>query len=184
MLFYKLLFCSFLCVFSLGFTQTSWPINVEREVDEGTYMSVYASFSGWRIWKTETKNGISCKAVKSAKGKPHPIPVGVNSALYRGTPFLTVLTGYKDRVVYSWSAEHYGNVSVKIRIPGEKFWDEYRSSSVDMQKYQEKRIEISLISWEYPEIYVGLSEQKGIFELIGIKKALSEIDKCENVQPS
>lgn len=156
----------------------SWPIGVEREVDEGVYMSVRAVENGWRVWRTETRGGVSCLAVKSAKGRPHPIPVGVGSALYDGTPFLTVSRGYQDKLTYHWQTEHYGRVRTKIRIPGDKFWDEYGASG-DMSKYDGRVVEIVMTSWEYPEILVGLSEEQALFDFTGMQSIIEKVDQCE-----
>jgi hypothetical protein len=78
-----------------GQTGAQWPVGVEREVDEGVYMRVAAAEQGWRIWRIETRDGIRCQAVKSARGRPHPVPVGVGSAFYGGTPYLMVSRSYR-----------------------------------------------------------------------------------------
>jgi hypothetical protein len=156
---------------------TTWPVGLEREVDEGVYMSVVAQQDGWRIWKTETKSGFDCRAVKSAKGRTHPIPVGVGGALFGGTPYLGIYRDYKQQITYSWFTEHYDKVRIKIRQSDQKFWDEY-DSRPDMAKYGEEIINVVASSWEYPEIYVGYVEEKAFFDLKGRGWAIDKVDEC------
>lgn len=170
-----------------------WSSGIEREVDEGTYMKVYASQFGWRIWRTEWKSGFSCDAVKSASGRPHPVPSGVSSILAGGTPYLTIYKdeardrygkslGY-DQIKYVWRGRYLGDTTVKLRKPGERFWDEYeywdRDKIVDMKKYEEGKIEVYISSFEYPELGLGKVEENAIFDLSGIQWSIDMLDKCK-----
>lgn len=170
-----------------------WSSGQEREVDEGYYMSVRATKDGWRIWQTETRDGTTCKAVKSAKGRPHPIPVGYAAALYKGTPFLTVLaTGAwrsVDKYRFSWSTVHSGNASLQVRQPGDKFWlkgdggildPENVGTSFDPTSLGEGELEIVMSSYEYPTIYRGHVEEKAIFDTTGLAWAKGQLDLCKN----
>ena len=182
---YKIMFfLIYLSIPSFAFAQ-SWPVGVEREVDQGTYMSVYASQNGWRIWRIETKDGVKCEAVKSTKGRPHPVPLGVGSSLCGGTPFLSIrqesrFGGQSYRLIHVWGAKHLNKVKVKIRKIGQKFWDEYDSSIVDMDLYAEQMIQVSVSSWEYPAIYVGFAEENANFDLNGIEAAKNMIKTCSS----
>jgi hypothetical protein len=171
----------------------AWSNGVEREVDEGIYMKVFASQSGWRIWRSEGKSGVTCKAVKSSSGRPHPVPAGVQSMLIGGTPFLSIYKseardkvgkplGY-DKINYIWRGQHFDKRTVKIRKPGERFWDEYPywdpSKEVDMKKYEETKIEVYVSSFEYPEISMGEVEETAIFDLSGMQFAIDTLETCE-----
>ena len=159
-------------------TAQTWPTGIEREVDEGFYFTPIAVKNGWRFWEMETKDGVSCIAIKSAVGRQHPVPLGVGGAFWKGTPFLQIHKGYNTAYVYSWSAEHYGKVGVKAREPNAKFWDVIPRTSFDLTKYDGKLVEISVTSWEYPEIYVGLVEEKGMFNFAGVAEATKFVEQC------
>lgn len=158
--------------------EVSWPIGVEREVDTGVYMQVVSQQSGWRIWRIERRAGVSCQAVKSAKGRPHPIPVGVDSMMFRGTPFLTVSHPTKD-FSYRWQAAHYGNVRVQYRLPGARFWEEGAERVFPAEEIGEREIELAVRSWEYPAIYEGLVEESAVFDLAGLDWARTQVLACE-----
>lgn len=165
--------------------QAQWAIGSEREVDEGVYMQVVASDQGWRVWKIETRTGVQCKAVKSAVGRPHPVPVGVSSMMARGTPFLEVLWRDDEHgFSYSWGTEHYGKVRVKYRPVGARFWEERNNFDFDADDLAEQRLEVQLTSWEYPAILVGYAEEDAIFDLSGLEWAKGQVADCEGVRPN
>lgn len=156
-----------------------WPIGTEREVEAGVYMQVVASESGWRVWRTEQRSGVSCKAVKSAAGRPHPRPIGVGDALFTGTPYLTIGL-YQDRFTYRWSARHLGKVRVKYRTPGDRFWEEGAEVNFPANVIGERPIEIEVTSWEYPAIYEGYSEEAATFDLAGLAWAQEQVRVCSS----
>lgn len=159
--------------------ETRWPIGTEREVDEGVYMQVVASDHGWRIWRSETRAGVDCKAVKSARGRPHPIPIGVASMLFRGTPFLEVgWSNPSQKFSYTWRTVHLGSVRFKARVPGSRFWEEGRGYEFDPAAFGESGIEVVLTSWEYPEIYIGHAEESATFDLAGLSWAQEQVVLC------
>lgn len=158
-----------------------WPIGVEREVDEGTYMQVVAVNSGWRIWRTEEKSGVYCKAVKSAKGRAHPEPIGVSSAMYKGTPFLEIFGGRgSEKLTYQWRTTYLSDVKIKYRTPGSEFWEERKNATFNADEIGEQQFEITLSSWEYPELYIGRSEETALFDLAGLSWAKDEVASCES----
>lgn len=164
--------------------QTSWPIGLEREVDAGTYMQVVASQYGWRIWKIDTRGGSQCKAVKSAIGRPHPIPLGVSSTMMRGTPFVEITWNAQDHgFSYRWTTTHYGRVEIKYRSLGERFWEERENHNFSGDSLNESRYEIQLSSWEYPAILIGYAEESATFDFEGLAWAKSQVASCENVVP-
>src|SRR5262245_18557212 len=81
---------------------TNWPIGQEREVDEGVYFTLLSSSNGWRIWKLETRSGLDCRAVKSAVGRPHPVPAGAGAVFTHGTPFIQIMKGLGSAYQFSW----------------------------------------------------------------------------------
>jgi hypothetical protein len=165
----------------------SWPLGTEREVDEGVYMQVVAVGQGWRIWRTETRSGVSCSAVKSAKGRPHPEPVGVQSMFWNGTPFVEmswINYGSEPRWYHQWRTTHYGRVEVKYRKPGDRFFGESFNEEINAGKFGEDQLEVVLTSWEYPAILVGLAEERAIFDLAGLQWARDQVSKCEGREPA
>lgn len=157
--------------------QQAWAVGTEREVDEGVYMKVVASEQGWRVWRIETRNGVDCRAYKSAQGRRHPVPVGVNSMMARsGTPFLEVYwVPALSRYFSEWHTVHYGGVRSKYRLPGARFWEE---TAPDPSTVAEGSVEVVLTSWEYPEILVGHSEERATFDFTGIKWAMETVQAC------
>jgi hypothetical protein len=177
----------FLC--SEAAAADNWPIGKEREVDEGTYMQVVAANMGWRIWRIETKSGVDCKAVKSAKGQVHPEPLGVSSGMFKGKPFLEIWHNktpsqfFPEKFTYRWWTTHSGSVRIKYRTPGSKFWEERTQVKFNADGIVEQQFEIVLTSWEYPELYEGFAEQKGIFDFTGLSWAKSQVVICEDLKP-
>jgi hypothetical protein len=147
-------------------------------------MQVVALEHGWRVWKIETREGVQCKAVKSAVGRPHPVPVGVSSMMTRGTPFVEVLwSDYDHRFSYSWRTEHYGKVRVKYRPVGERFWEERNNPDFNPDGLTAQRLEVQLTSWEYPAILEGYAEENAIFDFAGVEWAKTQVADCEGARP-
>ncbi len=157
---------------------TNWPIGVEREVDEGVYMKVIEVSQGWRIWRIETRNDVDCRAIKSAIGRSHPIPLGAGAVFGMGTPFLQIYKGYKTPHTFAWETRHWGKVKIQYRRPGEKFWTQAEPLVDDLTQFDGQKLEISLTSWEYPDILVGFAKETGVIDLSGMAAAIEAIDKC------
>jgi hypothetical protein len=157
---------------------TQWSVGMEREVAEGVYMKLMSVSEGWRIWGIETKSEVDCRAIKSAVGRVHPIPAGAGAVFFRGTPFLMVYKGYQTPHTYSWNTTHWGDVDVQYRLPGEKFWSPMNKYEDDLSQFNGKKLEISLTSWEYPDINVGYAKETGVIDLAGMNAAVAAVDQC------
>jgi hypothetical protein len=170
-----------LALFSFGFANLAfaqqWQIGQEREVDEGHYFKLLKIESGWRLWQIETKEGISCKAIKSARGRPHPQPLGVGSAFFGGTPFLTISSNGRGQTWFMWQGQHLGTKGTKFREPTDRFWQDWKYGT-DLLPMDGKVIELNIVSYEYPEIFVGRSEQNVLFDLNGLSSIVTEVVDC------
>lgn len=151
-----------------------WSIGTEREVDEGTYARLYYQQNGWRVWRFENRTRVWCKAVKSAVGLPHPVPVGVSDYMVGGTPNLVV--EYHDQIRRTFKIEGAeAGEQGEYREVGEKFWSPIDSGIEDLDG---KMVQIHVTSWEYPAIMVGFSDQKGVLNLLGMSGALRSAEEC------
>lgn len=162
---------------------SDWSAGQEQEVDEGIYMTLKSSFDGWRIWKIETRSGIECRAIKSAVGRPHPVPVGAGAVFYRGTPFIQIMKGYRSPYRFSWETVHWGKVRVQYRKAGDRFWESMEKSEDDLSHLDGEKIEVHLTSWEYPELLVGFAEEKAVIDFSGMSNATRAIDECMGRAP-
>lgn len=157
-----------------------WPIGVDREVDEGFYMQVFAADQGWRIWRTENRNGVFCTAIKPADGLDHPEPVGVISLMTGGTPNVQISLSHDRRqFLYDWGATHYQGVTGKYRVPGARFWEDQLSGRLDLEPGAEQTIEVLVESYRYPAIRQGRAEETGTINLVGMGWAQSELRRCQ-----
>jgi hypothetical protein len=156
----------------------NWSIGMEREVDEGFYFKLVSVIHGWRIWRIETKDEVDCRAVKSAIGRIHPIPIGYGGAFELGTPYLMIYRGYKSPLTFSWNTVHSGKEKIQYRRMGEKFWTNGEIYNKDLTEFDGQKLEIAMTSWEYPEILVGFEEEKGVIDLAGMKAAVAAIQEC------
>ena len=159
---------------------SNWPIGLEREVDEGVYMKVISVQDGWRIWRIETKNDVDCRAIKSSIGRSHPIPMGAGAVFGMGTPFLQILKGYNSPHSFNWETTHWGKVKIQYRRSGEKFWTHADATVDDLTQFDGQTLEVSLTSWEYPEILEGYSKETGVIDLRGMGRAIQAIDACNS----
>jgi len=175
--------CSIFMAHGASAQSSDWRMGQEREVDEGIYMTLMSSFDGWRIWKIETSSGLDCRAIKSAAGRPHPVPVGAGAVFYRGTPFIQIMKGYRAPYRFSWGTVHWGKVRVQYRKPGDRFWESMNENEDDLLHLDGEKIEIHLTSWEYPEILVGFAEEKAVIDFSGMSKAMKAMDQCMGRAP-
>jgi hypothetical protein len=166
----------------LGSTSSSansfnWTVGQEREVDEGFYYKLLKVENGWRLWRLETRSGVTCLAVKPAIGLAAPVPLGVAGLFRGGEPRLILRwSDYQSQFVFDWEGKDYSNDEVQIRVPGSKFWSDARSNAVYSDK---QRLEVSISSWEYPAIHVGYHEAKGVFDLTGLDAMREQIARCQ-----
>lgn len=162
--------------YSQAAVASAWSVGQEREVDEGYYFKLLKVEAGWRLWRIETKEGVECRAVKSAAGQPHPVPLGFTVNFEGGEPFIILYwSDVKKTVLHAWEGEDVRNASVQVRPVGNKFWNE---EPRDTKYHDGARLEVNVMSWEYPEIRVGYHEAKGLFDLTGIDSMRAEIERC------
>jgi hypothetical protein len=154
----------------------SWTVGTEREVDEGYYFKLAYSAQGWRVWSIETRAGVDCRAIKSAKGRPHPEPLGVAATFFRGTPYIMLATnrGRPIRLTLHglWGTDE------DWRRPGDRFWNESLSWS-DIAELDGEQIEVHTATWEYDTILVGLEDERGVIDLAGLDDAVAALRKCD-----
>lgn len=170
-------------ILSLGVSQTAskaseiWIVGKEREVGAGFYFRLVSQINGWRIWRIETEAGVDCRAIKSAIGRPHPVPLGVYAVFYRGSPFLTIFEN-SNRPNFSWSTVHSGKVKTQYRQQGEKFWTDSPPDGGNLISFDGKKLELSITSYEYPAIYAGFAKETGIIDLAGLTAAIEALTQC------
>ncbi|WP_147373682.1 hypothetical protein [Hephaestia caeni] len=159
-----------------GAIYENWVVGQEREVDEGVYARLAKEEGGWRLWRFETKYGVTCKAVKPADGLPAPIPLGVSSKLGLGTPFLEI-TFFDRQRTSRIEGRHLGD-QAEYRSPGERFWHEW-SEETDLVDFLESpSIEVHVSSWKYPANFVGKIEERGTINLSGLASIMHDGSEC------
>jgi hypothetical protein len=154
-----------------------WAIGQEREVDEGFYVRLVTQQNGWRHWRIETRNEVSCQAIKSAEGRPHPIPLGVSAAFYRGTPFLT-LSEISGRLSFGWQGANVLGERLKYRAIGERFWTDWVHDG-DLMPFANSRLEVNIVTYQYPRIFAGRIEETAVINLTGLEEAARYVLNCE-----
>lgn len=159
----------------------SWAVGQEREVDEGVYAKLVAQSNGWRLWQFETTTGKQCFAIKSAVGRPHPVPVGVSNFFTGGTPFLKLYSAYA-KIYADLQGEHYRSTTNEFRAPGERFWA--KISDETLSPLDGKTVDVHVISWEYREIMVGMADEKAKLSLAGLGSIKAQLLECERSQAS
>lgn len=162
----------------------TWSIGREQEVDEGYYLTLIDSRSGWRLWKIETENGVECKAIKSAKGRTHPQPVGVADLFYGGAPYVEVSVGIqigKSEPLYRFRLRGtYGSGRIsKYRTIREKFWTDWHTTT-DLTPFDGESIEVHIVTHEYDAIHVGRVEDNGILDLTGLAGMIERVSSCSS----
>lgn len=140
-------------------------------------MKLVYNQTGWRVWRTETKDGVRCRAIKSAKGQPHPQPLGFRDSLWKGTPYLSLSKGYKSNLSVDLAGRWgFGG---EWRDLGDKFW-ENRLDFQDLAIRDGRQIEVHLKTWEYNAIKVGLAEERGLIDLTGLRAVLEALKACDD----
>lgn len=158
---------------------SAWTVGQEREVDEGWYAKLVYQANGWRLWRFETRQGVSCYLVKPANGRVQPYPLGVGNSFYQGTPRVQIYyEGQKPTRVSLVGAESTSRA--EWRMPGERFWTGWTWESYpDIAALDGKTIEVHVQGWEYPELRVGLSDERGLLNLTGAKVAMAAAEGCK-----
>ena len=153
-----------------------WTVGQEREIDAGTYAKLLSQNAGWRVWRFETRSGVTCRAVKSAIGRIHPYPIGVGSKLVDGTPFIEA-DSYKQGSLSVTISGTWGGGKWEFRKPGARFWSS-ADTAMPVAEWDGQKIEVHIQTWEYDEILVGLSDERAIVDLTGAAAAVREVESC------
>ena len=160
-------------------SSSNWVVGQEREVDAGWYAKLTYQANGWRLWRFETRQGISCYLVKPTNGRIQPYPLGVGNSFYRGTPYIRIyyerqrltrvtLVGAEESTLTEW------------RMPGDRFWTTWTWDQYpDVAALDGKIIEVHAMGWDYPELRVGLSDEKGMLDLTGVSAAMAKAEQCK-----
>lgn len=156
-----------------------WRVGEEREIDSGWYGKLLYQANGWRVWRFETQQGVFCHAVKPANGRAQPYPLGVGNSFYRGTPRISMY--YEKQKLTRVNLQ--GAESEKLtewRMPGDRFWQSWSWDKYpDIAALDGQTIEVHVQSWEYPELLVGLNDEKGMLSLVGAKAAMAQAEACK-----
>lgn len=153
-----------------------WNVGQEREVSAGNYAKLLYQQSGWRVWKFETKDGVRCKAAKSADGKALSYPLGVSDYLYQGTPRLEV---YLENGAIKGSrlwGQHTGG-KAEFRGRGDRFWRDWEGDT-DLSSIEGQQLEVHTDSYEYPAIFEGRANEFGVINLVGLMAAVAASRGC------
>ena len=153
-----------------------WKIGEEREVDEGIYFKLLSVENGWRLWRIETRGSVECRAVKSARGKIDPFPIGAGAMFGFGEPYITIWK-LGGELRYFWKGADIENSAIQIRRQGAKFWDADNGNEVFRDS---DVLEVNIGSWEYPAVRVGYHETKGVVDFTGWSTMRLAVDACGN----
>ncbi|TCM43058.1 hypothetical protein [Novosphingobium sp. ST904] len=156
-----------------------WSIGEEREVDEGIYFKLLRVENGWRLWRIETRSSVECRAVKSARGKVHPFPIGAGTMFGFGEPYITIWK-HQGGVLYYWKGADFENSMVQIRREGAKFWDIDKG---DEAFSDSDLVEVNVSSWEYPAVRFGYHETRGVLDFTGWAAMRQAVDDCDGARP-
>lgn len=188
------------CAFSLAFASTAdaqdyraaqtraWAIGNEREIRAGTYLKLVAELSGWRIWRETYARGASCSAVKPAEGvrQPHPF----SSISFYGTFPAVLITDEAAGLVTEphrqWQIiGRWSNAQTQeYRAVGERFYSSRPDALAAPDAWEPffafdgQRVEIHVVSHQYPAIHEGRSEQTAVIDLAGLANALAAVKAC------
>lgn len=164
--------------FSTAGTQNQWIVGVEREVEPGTYYSLVQQNNGWRLWRMERKSGIECIAVKPAVGRHHPDPY--TAYHFRGgTPFILIVFSKRFGESSNIRGRHgaIGALRQEVRAPGERFWTKW-SPKISLDEITEDRLEVNVVSAEYPSILVGIDTERAIIDMKGLSAIRQAGGQC------
>lgn len=154
-----------------------WTIGEEREVINGRYARFVNEQSGWRYWRFETRQGVVCNAVKALDGGNYLSPSGLGEGMKGAYPYISI-SGYKK----SFNTYFFGSGTggdVKYRKPNDRFWVEYSPVLVwDFTILDSQKLEVSVISWEYPNLQVNGRHEQGFIDLTGHNIARQWVKDC------
>ena len=153
----------------------AWTVGMEREVDEGVYATLVQQTGRWRLWRFATKNDTSCVLVRPADGRATPYPLGVGRIFYGGEP--RVVVTIRTRVPELKIEGKNLSGKVRWRKVGDRFWSEENYGELP-QPTEGTSLEVSRVSYEYPDLFVGRLEERGIITFSGIDVALKALEKC------
>lgn len=165
-----------------------WSVGNEREVSAGNYLKLAGEVSGWRIWRESYSTGWSCSAVKPALGIRQPYPF--SSISFFGTYPAVLLTDERAGLVTEphrqWQViGRWPNAQTQeFRAVGERFYTPRPDVLARPEAWEPffafagQRVEVHVVSHQYPAIREGRSEQTAIVDLSGMSDALSAVKDC------
>lgn len=157
-----------------------WVVGEEVEVDTNFYATLTEEFRGWRIWRFDELGGHTCAAVRPAEGLPHPTPAGDTVQMtHRGNSPYIDIRAYRDGVLMGGiNTYYYGDPTVQLRRPGDRFWTEVRRLYDDVARFAGQVYEVDAESWEYPALNLGLMRERGVLDLTDMDAAVTRAVEC------
>lgn len=152
----------------------SWAIGQEREVDEGTYMTLVAERDRWRVWRVETSYRVSCKAAKTPIGGGATEPAGYGDILTGNEPFIEINEFRGEPSARLRGRHGYGG---KWRRPGERFWEDLIALK-DLASADGETVEVVIETWRHPNLRIGLVNQEARIDMTGAKWATEQVLAC------
>ena len=150
----------------------------------GQYTTYVANLDGWQVWKIEDSAGTLCTVAKS--GITHTDPLQGPYGFHSSDPIIMIRDfGFSEGTSIQVTGRWGMSKSIEYRPEGDKFVDltvrSLTSSPEEIQhllSYDGRKVEVSVVTYEYDASFIGRSEQRAMIDFTGIRRAYAEVTFC------
>lgn len=161
---------------ALAQRQNAWRVGAEREIDHGVYATLYAEESGWRIWRLEERDYTYCTANKAGAGMAHPRPLGDGTRFGAPSAWVELSFGRMLGETLTLKGRYFGGYAEWKHI-GDRFWTR-QTYGDSLPEMGERPIQIHVVTYRYPTLEVGLSDQLAIIDMRGLQAVRALGRRC------
>ena len=165
-----------------------------EEVRPGEYVARWTGDSGWEVFAGADRDKANCKIAKPIRGGIlYSKRMGGYGPILNGSLYLAYEEGYHiDRQEEDWQVDvirdyrvsinpRWSYKSAEFREIGDRFMRKWEQNIPleSLKKFEGLSLEFSVVSYEYPKIFVGLHETSGVIDISGTGLIESDLTQCK-----
>lgn len=168
--------------------RTKWTIGKQIEFTPGVFATLYLDAAGWRVWRIETRDRVSCTIDKGITGGPLLLSEPLsNTAPYfiAGSPRLE--GSINTDGIISWKLK--GSFSMtdpggttEYRHKRDKFFTEVDKNH-PVPIADGDVIEVHVVTSLYPILGLEIADEHGFISLSGLNNGTVALRSCELTVP-
>ncbi len=140
----------------------------------GNYNKLYGKVDGWKIWKTSSKEHVTCVSVRPARGESQPRLSGFG--IVTGGAGFYMHSNESGKPYFGFYGEHVYRRSSIAEVDNKIFSSTNDKGTV--LSWEGKTVHFEITSGPYKNLYVDISNDSGSIDFTGVISAYDKMTEC------